>query len=49
MTRRFALLLVGTAMAALVLDLLGDPDLLTAVREEFHASTSRPAHGQESR
>ncbi len=39
---------ITTAMAALVLDLLGDPDLLAAVREEFHASTSRPAPGQES-
>lgn len=40
---------IATALAALVLDLLGDPDLLSAAREEFQASTTRPALGQESR
>lgn len=39
---------IATAMAALVLDLLGDPELLTAVRSEFTASTSSAAPGQES-
>ncbi|MEW2403321.1 amidohydrolase [Streptomyces sp. NPDC046862] len=40
---------ITTALAALVLDLLGDRDLLSAAHEEFHASTARPALGQESR
>ncbi|NUP23869.1 MAG: amidohydrolase [Streptomyces sp.] len=39
---------MATAMAALVLDLLHDPEFLTAVRAEFHASAPRPTAGQES-
>jgi amidohydrolase len=40
---------IATGLAALVLDLLGDPDFFTAVRAEFDASAPAPEHRQESR